>query len=414
MIPSLPGPRPVLRNPDQDAIVRILAGHGSSCPAASLFARVERAVPGIRSDFAALAAEALRLERHGLVEHGLADGWRVTLSLTDRGRRFVRVRYRDRHLGPLVGVTVMAPLMASCAWNKVAPPPVAVETAPARVERVVARLEQFVIDGQLVYAYCAPPHCPVPSVKDRVPGAGLPDLLPARPDTEPVPLPTAGSPSAEVATRAASTTTLAPLPLDIGSQIARAARAQASSAGSEPSLPRAAAAPGPQPPPMRPIVLKTETASPQPISRALHTVFFDYASADLHGAELAFAKRIATAAKVGARVTIVGMTDRTGDAAKNERLAQRRADAMLLLLAQAGVDPDQVTIQVDTTGTRTVPPQTIGRALRADGDARFRRVDVLITYGAEADSRPDRSASTTLFGVPTPYEIVSMRGIAGM
>jgi len=165
---------------------------------------------------------------------------------------------------------------------------------------------------------------------------------------------------------------------------------------------------------MRPIVLKTETASPQPISRALHTVFFDYASADLHGAELAFAKRIATAAKVGARVTIVGMTDRTGDAAKNERLAQRRADAMLLLLAQAGVDPDQVTIQVDTTGTRTVPPQTIGRALRADGDARFRRVDVLITYGAEADSRPDRSASTTLFGVPTPYEIVSMRGIAGM
>jgi outer membrane protein OmpA-like peptidoglycan-associated protein len=150
------------------------------------------------------------------------------------------------------------------------------------------------------------------------------------------------------------------------------------------------------------------TAAP----RALHTAFFDYASAELRGTELAFAKRVATAAASGARVTIVGMTDRTGDPQKNERLAQRRADAMLLLLAQAGIDPDTVTVQLDTTGTRTVPPQTTARALRADGDASYRRVDVLITYGPDPQ-RPDRSASTTLFGAPSPYEIVSMRGIAG-
>jgi outer membrane protein OmpA-like peptidoglycan-associated protein len=133
----------------------------------------------------------------------------------------------------------------------------------------------------------------------------------------------------------------------------------------------------------------------------------------LRGPERAFAKRVAAAAAAGARVTIVGMTDRTGDPQKNERLAQRRADAMLLLLAQAGIDPDTVTIQLDTTGTRTVPPQTTARALRADGDASFRRVDVLITYRPEPQ-RPNRSASMTLFGASSPYEIVSMRGIAGM
>lgn len=158
--------------------------------------------------------------------------------------------------------------------------------------------------------------------------------------------------------------------------------------------------------------MNTSAANQERARRELHTAFFDFASADLRGEELTFAKLVAVAARNGARVTIVGMTDRSGDAVKNERLAQRRADAMLLLLAQAGLDPDNVTVQVDTTGSRTVPPQTLPRTLRSDGDARFRRVDVLITYGSDAGERPDRSASTTLFGVPSPYEIASMRALA--
>jgi outer membrane protein OmpA-like peptidoglycan-associated protein len=210
-------------------------------------------------------------------------------------------------------------------------------------------------------------------------------------------------PAPGAAAAAAGSTTGQPLPPELGERILRATQAQLGGGN-----PGGNAAPAPA---------SAKSAIATPIAaavapRALHTVFFDYASAELRGPELAFAKRVAAAAAAGARVTIVGMTDRTGDPAKNERLGQRRADAMLLLLAQAGVDPDLVTIQIDTTATRTVPPQTMARAMRADGDARFRRVDVLITYGAETNGPRDRSASTTLFGAPSPYEIVSMRGIA--
>ena len=176
-----------------------------------------------------------------------------------------------------------------------------------------------------------------------------------------------------------------------------------------PQLPPAAIEPPATP---RRVALQAPAAAPHAARRELHTAFFDFASAELRGSELAFAKQVALAARNGQRVTIVGMTDLSGDAKNNERLAHRRADAMLLLLAQAGLDPDNVTVQIDTTGSRTVPPQTTARAIRADGDATFRRVDVLITHGPAAAERPDRSASTTLFGPPSPYEIVSMRALA--
>lgn len=320
--PKLPGPRPVLPNPEQDAIIRILWRSDHPRLASEVFGRVELCVPGpTRSDVIALATEAQQLERRGLLQHGWNRYGLVTLTLTPRGRRFIGLRYGD-YKRPMAA-SLMAPVVVACT----SVPPSQQQGQSASQKYVLAELppkpssvvnfdpvgaaRQVVINGKKTWLWCSSNDCIRPTLKEEMPSA-----ISAQ---KPIAMPLA-----------------APLP------------------------------------------------SPAPVAAvantSVHSVFFAFAAGTPERSEEAALAKVLRGVDRASRVTVLGMTDKSGSQALNEKLAQRRAEAIRALLVKHGFAAENISVQVDVTGARAIPAQVAGGTKSASGEAQFRRVDV--TFGA--------------------------------
>ena len=72
------------------------------------------------------------------------------------------------------------------------------------------------------------------------------------------------------------------------------------------------------------------------------------------------------------RIEVNGYTDSTGDEARNQRLAQRRADAVKQRLIEFGVDANRIT----ATGYGSANP--VASDATAEGRAQNRRVEIIL------------------------------------
>jgi outer membrane protein OmpA-like peptidoglycan-associated protein len=118
----------------------------------------------------------------------------------------------------------------------------------------------------------------------------------------------------------------------------------------------------PPPPPPAP---RAALPALQPV-----TVYFDTGRADLTPDARRLVEQAAANARAGnaSRVRVVGYTDTVGDARYNERLSQRRAEAVRSALVSAGMPAD--AIDVSGVGESNLAVQTPDRV----GEPRNRRV----------------------------------------
>lgn len=335
--PKLPGPRPVLPNPDQDAIVRILWRSEHPRLASEVFGRVELCVPGpTRSDVVALATEAQRLERRGLLQHGWNRYGLVTLTLTPRGRRFIGLRYGD-YKRP-VATSLMTPVVVACtsvspSQNQGQSPAQKYTLAelPPKPSSVVnfdsvGAARQVLVNGKKTWLWCTSNDCIRPTIKEEA-------------------VPTASS---------------APKPLE---------------------MPLAAPLPSPQP-------------AAVPVAPAtVRSVFFAFAAGLPEKAEEAAFVKFSQGVDRSSRVLVVGMTDKSGSAALNEKLAQRRAEAIRALLVKQGFAEANISVQIDVSGARALPQGGTDREKLAPGEAQFRRVDVTFSGAAAPKAKAPQDAT---------------------
>lgn len=101
------------------------------------------------------------------------------------------------------------------------------------------------------------------------------------------------------------------------------------------------AAPGPAPD-----ALNVDPNAPMATENAMYLVFFDWDQADLGPGAQSVLDAVATEAKRRnlTSINVVGHADRSGTEAYNDKLAQRRANAVRDALAQRGIDANLINI----------------------------------------------------------------------
>ncbi|MBX3041230.1 MAG: OmpA family protein [Bdellovibrionaceae bacterium] len=114
----------------------------------------------------------------------------------------------------------------------------------------------------------------------------------------------------------------------------------------------------------------------------LKAMNFSSGRAELPPASMALLAKVKTVAEdLGpAQVVVEGHTDATGGAAINEKLSQQRADSVARYLATSGIEEDKI----DAKGFGFERPIASNKSTA--GRAQNRRVDILITPAAAADT----------------------------
>jgi outer membrane protein OmpA-like peptidoglycan-associated protein len=128
------------------------------------------------------------------------------------------------------------------------------------------------------------------------------------------------------------------------------------------------------PPPPPPMAAPTQAPAPAAQPARTYLVFFDWDRADLTSR----AREIITEAAQNSRrmqvtrIEVAGHSDRSGDAAYNQRLSQRRAEAVAGELVRGGVQRDQITVTAFGESRPLVPT--------ADGvrEPQNRRVEIVL------------------------------------
>jgi nitrogen fixation protein FixH len=137
--------------------------------------------------------------------------------------------------------------------------------------------------------------------------------------------------------------------------------------------------------------------SPQPVAApvapaTVRSVFFAFAAGLPEKAEEAAFVKFSQGVDRSSRVLVVGMTDKSGSAALNEKLAQRRAEAIRALLLKQGFADKNISVQIDVSGARALPLST-DREKLAPGEAQFRRVDVTFSGAASPKAKAPQDAT---------------------
>ncbi len=128
------------------------------------------------------------------------------------------------------------------------------------------------------------------------------------------------------------------------------------------------------PPPPPPMAAPAQTPAPAVQPARTYLVFFDWDRADLTSR----AREIITEAAQNSRrmsvtrIEVAGHADRSGDAAYNQRLSQRRAEAVAGELVRSGVQRDQISVTAFGESRPLVPT--------ADGvrEPQNRRVEIVL------------------------------------
>ena len=112
-------------------------------------------------------------------------------------------------------------------------------------------------------------------------------------------------------------------------------------------------APPPSPPPA-PAAAPAAPPAPPP---QIFLVFFDWDRADITPAGMEIIRQAANAYKAGSsvRVQVTGYTDRSGSPGYNQRLSERRAQAVANALAQLGVPRNQMAVSGRGENDNRVP-----------------------------------------------------------
>ncbi len=118
------------------------------------------------------------------------------------------------------------------------------------------------------------------------------------------------------------------------------------------------------------------SGAPPPMTRvdALSGPHFAYAKAELTPEGQAKVRNVAQALNQypNRRIQVNGYTDSTGDDARNQRLAERRADTVKQTLIESGVNPSRIT----ATGYGSANP--VASDATAEGRAQNRRVEIIL------------------------------------
>jgi outer membrane protein OmpA-like peptidoglycan-associated protein len=134
-----------------------------------------------------------------------------------------------------------------------------------------------------------------------------------------------------------------------------------------PLLAASCAAPRPPPPPQQ----QPASPAPPPAAERAYIVFFEWGSADIgpRGRQIvAEAARNSGAPGGGAgRIELQAYADRSGRADRNQRLSQRRAEAVADELARQGVPRERIAIQAHGEGRPFVPTRDDVREARNRG-----------------------------------------------
>jgi len=139
------------------------------------------------------------------------------------------------------------------------------------------------------------------------------------------------------------------------------------------AAPAPAPSPAPAPPPA-PVAAAEPVPAPKPPPGPF-VLMFDFDSAKIEGVSQEVIDRIAAAAKAygPAKIELAAHTDRAGSDAYNDRLAEMRALAVKMALAQKGVPVPLMDVRV--FGERKVPVAT------PDGVPEERNRVVIVTFG---------------------------------
>ncbi len=111
------------------------------------------------------------------------------------------------------------------------------------------------------------------------------------------------------------------------------------------------------PPPAPPVVAPAAAPAPPPVTRKVFLVFFDWDRATITPEGMNIVRQAADAYKSGSPVQlqVTGYTDRSGSAAYNQRLSERRANNVADALVRFGVPRDQMTVSGRGENDNRVP-----------------------------------------------------------
>jgi outer membrane protein OmpA-like peptidoglycan-associated protein len=127
------------------------------------------------------------------------------------------------------------------------------------------------------------------------------------------------------------------------------------------------------PPPAPPVAAPPLPAAPPAATRRVFLVFFDWDRATITAEGAQIVQQAADAYKSGAPVQlqVTGYTDSSGSVGYNQRLSERRANAVADALARQGVPRNQMTVTGRGKNDQRVPT--------ADGvrEPQNRRVEIL-------------------------------------
>jgi OmpA-OmpF porin, OOP family len=128
---------------------------------------------------------------------------------------------------------------------------------------------------------------------------------------------------------------------------------------------------GPPPPP--PAVAAPLPPAPAPVTRRVFIVFFDWDRATITPAGMRVVEQAAAAFKAGApvQIQVTGYTDASGSAGYNQRLSERRANAVATALVRLGVPRQSMAVSGRGKNDQRVPT--------ADGvrEPQNRRVEIV-------------------------------------
>jgi OmpA-OmpF porin, OOP family len=110
-------------------------------------------------------------------------------------------------------------------------------------------------------------------------------------------------------------------------------------------------------PPPAPVVAPPAPPVPPPVARQVFLVFFDWDKATITREGMAIVQQAAAAFRSGAPVQlqVTGYTDRSGSPGYNQRLSERRANAVADALGKQGVPRTQMTVSGRGENDNRVP-----------------------------------------------------------